>query len=523
MYRFMVNTCFFSRRGVPLSFSDIAELKKYAAWIVVFLFAGVIFTQEIAGPRCGDAVEYSFIVPSDKAANEYRPIENVADLIESQSIFYSHENGRVVVHSFVQALASLNNPWLFAALDAIMYLLLVRFVVQLLRMPACRRTLIVVATGTYLYISSVSTDVAFQINYLWVSTFIVGFLTVFRRNHRPCRIWMWPLFALLGLMAGESNEAFTVGIMVAMPVWLALKRKRCSAIRILLAVSFCAGFMINVLAPGNFVRLAIFMPAPVWDRIFNLIWNTWYLWVAVMILLIRWRRGYDVRLFLRRNIFLLMALLAQGIMLWLLGTVYLYACMGLRLFIMLILLDLLRGMRIRRGWIWTVTAVCLFSGVCNVVQAARKAETYNYIYEAYMQSEDGEVTLPSSLFGYDYRSIRDMSAPYTWIRRSSDRNAPELRVMPEGLKELPADKDTNMVWQTDANTFVIVQSKTAPVEYYLVKRLNYGENRIVDVRKIDTAPLSHLDYWTESEVWRAGVYHNRFPAIFHVTISDKFN
>ena len=106
----MVDTCFFSRRGVQLSFFDIAELKEYAAWIVVFLFAGVIFTQEIAGSRCGDAVEYSFIVPSDKAANEYRPIENVADLIESQSIFYSHENGRVVVHSFVQALASLNNP-----------------------------------------------------------------------------------------------------------------------------------------------------------------------------------------------------------------------------------------------------------------------------------------------------------------------------------------------------------------------------------------------------------------------------
>lgn len=482
------------------------------------LFAAVIFIQQLSGPVAGDSVEYGFVFPSGAYGDTVRRIGSLADLVESQGNFYMRENGRVVVHSLVQPLCAMRLPWLFALLDAAVFLLFVWLILRLLRWSGGWRQVLLASAGAYSYIAPCSTDLAFQVNYLWVGTLVVLYLLVWFRG-RATRWWEWVAVAALGFATGESNEAFTAGMALSMVFWFMRRRTRTTTVRVVLALCFGAGLFVNVLAPGNQVRLSAFMPDPPLWRLLHLMVNSWYILLLAVVLILRRRDGFNVRQFFFRHRFETLAFIAQGTVLLAVGAVYLYACMGMRLLLLLLLLGSTEGWRIGRGWLLAIAALCVARGAAAIADAAGKGVKYRYIREAYMQSADGAVELPSRLLNDDYRITQAMSKPFGLERRLFDADAPVIKVMPEGLDKIPADADTNMMWQTDALTWVIVQSRRHPKDYWLEKRLVAGGG-LVNVRRINLDPGFRLDYWTEADAWRAGVYHNCYPWLFTARITD---
>lgn len=316
-----------------MDIQGIQSARPWTLWLWPVVFAAVIFAAELLGPRNGDTVEYSFVVPADRNANQYQYVGSLADLAHSQANHYMHENGRVAVHAVAQPLCSIDRhaPWVFPLLDAALFLLLVGLTVRLLRWSQSPGTMLLLSAAIYIYIEPVRTDIAYQVNYLWVTALVTGFLLLFFSHRRVRRWWIWPLLALFGFVTGESNEAFTAGIGLALVVFLMRRhRRRVTLSQLCLAISFAVGFFVNVLAPGNQVRLDSFTVPSTGELVANLLaWN-WLFVPLVAVVSWRSRRGWDVRAYVRRFSFAIVAVCALAFVLLMVGTTYLGACMGMR-------------------------------------------------------------------------------------------------------------------------------------------------------------------------------------------------
>lgn len=494
-------------------------INQTIALIPPLLFALVIFVQEMVGPRAGDSVEYAYVYAPSDSQPTYRRISSLSDLIESQTNFYHYENGRVAIHSLVQPLCALRSSIPFAILDAMMYLLLVWLMLRILRFKPTAAAILLTSCGAYVFIAPCSSDIAFQVNYLWTATLICGFIWVFIRI-KSCRRWVWPLLVLLGFVAGESNEAFTGGILIACAGWLVLRPGRNSPQQYVLTICFAAGFMVNVLAPGNLVKLSKFLTDSPMARLLHLALNNWYGILLIPILIIRKHHGLDFRHYWWRQKFEIMASCTQAAMMFAVGTVYLYACMGIRLMLMLMLLRALSGIRTQRIWQCIAMVLCLAYAGVQLKASIAQARKFSYIREAYLLSADGKVSLPTAFFDDDYRHTPLYAKPMTFERREADTNAPAIMLLPQGLETLPADKDTNFIFTPDSITWITVQSKTSPQNYYLVKHFNIPGREFTDVRPIDASPQRRLDFWIETDSWRMGVYHNTYPWLFNTEVTS---
>ena len=277
-----------------MDIQGIQSDRPWTLWLWPVVFAAVIFAAELLGPRNGDTVEYSFVVPAGRDANQYQYVGSLADLARSQANHYMHENGRVAVHAVAQPLCSIDRhaPWVFPLLDAALFLLLVGLTVRLLRWSQSPGTMLLLSAAIYIYIEPVRTDIAYQVNYLWVTALVTGFLLLFFSHRRVRRRWIWPLLALFGFVTGESNEAFTAGIGLALVVFLMRRhRRRVTLSQLCLAISFAVGFFVNVLAPGNQVRLDSFTVPSTGELVANLLaWN-WLFVPLVAVVSWRSRRG----------------------------------------------------------------------------------------------------------------------------------------------------------------------------------------------------------------------------------------
>lgn len=494
--------------------------KARVIWLLPLLFALYIYFQEFTGPYAWDSMEYGFVEPGIDADNPYRPIRTPADLLVSQSNHYRYENGRVVVHGVIQPLSAIKTRWVFPLLDAFMYLLFVALILKLLRRRAAGNNVLAVSILAFLYVLPIDPDIAYQVNYLWVATLMTGFIMAFFRC-RGRQWWVWPLLVLLGFAAGESNEAFAVGIGVAVVVTLIKRGRNIEASQIVLAATFFVGFCVNVLAPGNRAKFFSFEAPPFFKAFLNLVYYNWYLIVLAVVLLMRRRHGYRLERYLRRYRFLILAFCGEALLLLIMRTTYFSACLGLRWLLMLMLAGALVGMRLSRTVKALMIVVCLLSACYYGIEAFQQGKKYDYLGAAYLRSANGTVTLPSYLLCRDYRKTDVKAGPLTWMRRSVDPEAPSVRVLPENVATLDADADTNIIWRCGNDTYVFVQSRRSPRPFYLLKRLHIGSGKPFAVRSINLDKNTGIDYWAESRGWRAGVYHNIHPLLFKAEVTDS--
>lgn len=509
--------------GNTMYINKIRSNRHPITWLWPLLFAAVIFYIELTFPRTRDTVEYSFIVPANADSNTYQYIESIADLIQSQANHYMRENGRVAIHTIVQPLCSADRhlPWIFPLLNASVFLLLITFTARLLRFRHTPGDMLLLTSGIYIYIAPVSPDIAFQVNYLWETTLVTAFLLLFFRIRNVRHWWIWPLLALFGFITGESNEAFTSGIGPVLMVYLIRHRRHNdSKAQICLAIAFVLGFLVNILAPGNQVRLNVFTSASMTQRIFELLRNNWYGLLLVVVVTWRSRGGLNVRTYLHRFSLAIVAVCSLAITLLIVGTTYINACMGIRWALMLMLLGCLRGKRLNTWWQAAIILFASMTAVYNIHSAFIARVKYTYLHDKYFASTDGRTDLPASLMQSDYRMTQIFANPFTWERRNTDPSAPAIQVWPEGLERLPSGLDTNMIVKLNDYTCAAIQSKSHPRKFYLVKRIEpYG--KILSVRVLSFDNPSCIDYWGETDGWRMGVYHNNYPLFFSTQITDS--
>ena len=498
---------------------------RLASILILLTFGVLVYQLAADAVWTSDAIEYSFVVPEDRAHNSYERIESLADVVRSQCMHYQKENGRVVIHFIVQVVVSFLGQGWFAVCNGAMFILLVVLLRRLTgvswRMPT---RIFAIALLSFLYAAPINQDAAYQINYLWSSVFISAFLVAFF-SHRRWRWWAWPLLMVLGFCAGESNESFSGGLAIAL-AYLFIKRGfRMPAVRWMLSLTFGAGLLVNVLAPATAVRMQ--SPSAPFG-IATLLNIFYYSWMLVPLALLLWwrqrRTSYSVREYLRTNMFYVVAACATLLSIWAVGIVYINSCMGIRYLILILLLRGLPPGRLRARWCVLLAALGAATLLWTGIRTREEAMKYGYIRDVYFhRSPDGIVELPAPLFGHDYRRTALRSLPAEWERRHADPSAPPIQVWPQGLKSIPADRDTNLVRRLGPDTWMMVQGKQHPRTFRLTRFFNIGPLRIPwSSRLIDFSPQG-LGYVTETRAWRCAVFHNTHSYIYDVEIemTDK--
>ena len=237
-------------------------------WGFMFLLNGFCY------PFPGDDYVYSFIweghaigTPLSEGAMR---IQSVPDIFTSLGSHYMTWSGRLVSHFFLMFFLWIGKFW-FNLINAAMVVLLC-FCIQWIAhegrvtvgVPAKKLALTFFCLWAFTFnFSGVMLWMAGSCNYLWTAVFLLLFLIPYVRHYFTEGVvsyqkWMVPAMAALGFLAGNSNENTIgwiglTGLFYLYHVW---KRGMLRSWMISGFIGLAMGFMLLMLAPGNFVRLS---------------------------------------------------------------------------------------------------------------------------------------------------------------------------------------------------------------------------------------------------------------------------
>ena len=246
--------------------------------ILVFISLGIFTFMFILNSFCypfpGDDYVYSFIweghaigVPLSEEAVR---IQSFSDIFTSLGRHYMTWSGRLVAHFFLMFFLWIGKFW-FNIINAAMVVLLC-FCIQwiahegrvTIEISAKKLALTFFCIWAFTFnFSGVMLWMAGSCNYLWTSVFLLLFLIpyvhhYFTKGAVSYKEWMVPAMAALGFLAGNANENTIgwIGLTGIFYLYHAWKRKTLQSWMIFGFMGLSAGYILLMLAPGNFVRLS---------------------------------------------------------------------------------------------------------------------------------------------------------------------------------------------------------------------------------------------------------------------------
>lgn len=191
-------------------------------------------------------------------------IQNIVDIVIYQKWHYFNWGGRTVAH-FIAQIFLILPKWVFNICNSLVYVALVYLIYLHAKGDKETNPIMIPIIHLFLWFSLPVFGQTFlwligSCNYLWTSVIILAFLLPFRQNidRKDSPMLIIRMF-LIGIIAGWTNEntAFGLIISIALLILHYKKSKAKNKIKkwhISGLVGAIIGFVIMILAPGNFVR-----------------------------------------------------------------------------------------------------------------------------------------------------------------------------------------------------------------------------------------------------------------------------
>ena len=208
-----------------------------------------------------DDYYYSFIMTDGLYGDmEYTPIDNLADVWESQRWAYMNHNGRFIVHSIVQVFCGILGLRLFQLLNAVTFAFLIIGITRIIRYRYNSNTsLDIVLSALLIFVAIPKVGVTYlgniscSVNYLWTSCAIIWFLYFFLKQEPVSRLCAIGL-ATYSCIVGAMQESFSIGISAVLGIYMLARWKEINSKRKVMILGFILGSIICVCAPANFIR-----------------------------------------------------------------------------------------------------------------------------------------------------------------------------------------------------------------------------------------------------------------------------
>ena len=244
------------------------------SWLILL---GVFLLMWALNAMCyrfyGDDYLYSFVweghAMSVPLSEHARRIQSFSDIFYSLKLHYMTWGGRMVAHFFAMFFLWVGKGW-FDMVNAgmvVLLLLAMQWIALGGRVTAKLSPFITALSFFCIWTFNINFGgtmfwVAGACNYLWTSVFLLLFLIPYARHYlTDGRVnypsWFGPLWFMMGLLAGNSNENTIcwIGLSGGLYLLYAWKKKTLSAWMLWGLIGLGIGYFALMLAPGNMVRL----------------------------------------------------------------------------------------------------------------------------------------------------------------------------------------------------------------------------------------------------------------------------
>jgi hypothetical protein len=244
--------------------NTIALFGKVLPFLIIFAF----FLFNVFTPAAIDDFVYRYNF------SNWERISSIADIFDSQRAHYFMQGGRSVAHFFAQLFLMFDSKIIFDIFNTFIYFIFVMLIHFHIKASFVFNTWLFLAINIFLWIFVPAWGQDFlwlggSCNYLWTTTIVLLFLLPFRlklehNNFRMKRILL-VFFFPFAVIAGWTNENSGAAVLFMLIVYFVVKKmeknqtvNRGGGFEILGTIGFLVGYLILILAPGNYARLDSF-------------------------------------------------------------------------------------------------------------------------------------------------------------------------------------------------------------------------------------------------------------------------
>lgn len=439
------------------------------SWGVIILFVGFIYYLTAISFWTSDAPFFALKFELD-GSDPHEKIDGLKTLLESQYAHYMTWSGRFVCQSTVQFFCGLTVRPAFEICNAIVCLvfLLASFRLGHIRLDEPFRIFMAVSVF-FLILATLPFDPPFLINYLWMGTVVILWLNLFSARITP---YLLPITFLFSIIAGNSQEAFSVPLSGALCLWILHRRFKLSAQEWVLSAGFFLGALAVIAAPGNYVRLAVCADSE--SDILHKLWEAAPLICLGAVLLLVFRNS-GRRLF-HGNTMIESILLASLPFTLLFAAMLKFFCLERMLipanmFLTIITFGFCSKISHRILLTSAALIACVLTAVKEYGMAISNTEKYSLITRLYHESTDGKIVLPDEML---YRAEgKNFCYDSGWVvaERAINPDKPYLKKYPASLCGLKINQDTTFLKQIGRQAWIIVNSVEHPKKVVVKKRL----------------------------------------------------
>lgn len=227
-----------------------------ASGTVLAVLAAVVFGLSASVVWLGDDIDYAYFI-NDSLWNSAGSIDNVGDLLASQANHYMWVNGRFVAHTLVQFFCAIAGQWAFAVCNAVVWCLFVWLIMRVagIRRPMERPVTLMGVASLAMSVFVTKMVPTTQIGFIWMMALSLAWLeAVFSARGRRVTLWLAVPAAVFGIIAGDGQEAVTLGLSFATFLWYVRRRGMVGGLCALLLWSYWAGTLAICLSPGTLHR-----------------------------------------------------------------------------------------------------------------------------------------------------------------------------------------------------------------------------------------------------------------------------
>lgn len=320
-----------------------------------------------------------------------------------------------------------------------------------------------------------SCDIPVQVNYVWTSVIVFGWIYCFlfhsSEDYQSAKSCLF--FLIWGLIAGACHEGFSIPAGIALIVYIISFRSGITPKQVLGTISFLLGTLTLILAPGNFIRLQESAVAEF--SLLNSIEQTIPALIlpSIITVLCIFRGKIRKRLLSAPvSVFLIIIAISSCVI-----SFFLKFKFGVRgvfpasLISVIIAMNLLGNCiiskpRLYTSLAWIIIILAVFTKIYCINDENR---IYKDIEHQYFSSKSGRVFLPDKDYIKALPLTKDRILALEQTQHSLDSTASPVVLLPYSFKGLHFGKYSNIAYEFKPQAWIIIQSKSAPIEFSIKK------------------------------------------------------
>lgn len=233
------------------------KYKMYLIYLLIFLY------MLLLNSKCGflsDDYHFLFVWKDFMPTGNDKPIENIADIIESAKNYYNLSGGRIIPHFFAFIFVNIDK-WIFNILNSAVFVLLGNIIYKYAFNKESRGAFCQAAVyiSLFLFIPSFGDNVLWisgAVNYLWTGTLMLYCIYFCERHFDSHNIGTNAVMLFLVLLSSSTNEITGGMLAVWLTVYLLANKHKFNLKAVLFYILCTFGECLVVLAPGNANRAA---------------------------------------------------------------------------------------------------------------------------------------------------------------------------------------------------------------------------------------------------------------------------